>query len=70
MKTLAMGLSLFTTAGITLYWALVFTGVFKVEELIPGYRSWFMSFPLADGWIAVVSLLTFIFLLQNNDKAA
>jgi hypothetical protein len=61
---------LFTTLGITVYWTLVFTGIFKVEELIPGYHNWFMSFPLADSWIAVVSLLAFIFLLQNNDKAA
>ena len=29
-----------------------------------------MSFPLADGWIAVTSLLAFIFLLRGNDKAA
>jgi hypothetical protein len=28
-----------------------------------------MSFPLADGWIAVVSLLAFIFLLRGDDKS-
>jgi hypothetical protein len=69
MKNLALGLTAFTTFGIVVYWTLVFTKIFPVTDLVPGYRTWFMSFPLADGWIAVVSLLTFIFLLQNNEKA-
>jgi len=70
MKALALGLTGFTTLGIGVYWSLVFTRVFPVTDLVPGYRTWFMSFPLADGWIAVISLLAFVFLLQNNDKAA
>ncbi len=70
MRILALGLTGFTTLGIVVYWSLVFTRVFPVTELVPGYRTWFMSFPLADGWIAVVSLLAFIFLLQNNEKSA
>jgi len=70
MKQLALGLTAFTTFGIFAYWITVFTGVFKVTELVPGYRNWFMSFPLADGWIAIVSLLAFIFLLQGNNKAS
>ncbi|MBI3165178.1 MAG: hypothetical protein HYZ24_10885 [Chloroflexi bacterium] len=41
-----------------------------MTELVPGYKNWFMSFPLADGWIAVTSLLAFIFLLRGDDKAA
>ena len=70
MKQLALGLTAFTTIGIVTYWTLVFTGTFKVTELIPGYRNWFLSFPLPDGWIAVVSLLAFIFLLKGDDKAS
>lgn len=70
MRTLALGLTGFTTLGIVTYWSLVFTRIFPVTDLVPGYRNWFMSFPLADGWIAVVSLLAFLFLLKNNDKAA
>jgi hypothetical protein len=70
MKTTALGLTGFTTLGILGYWGLVFSGVFPVADLVPGYRAWFMSFPLADGWIAAVSLLAFIFLLQNDDRAA
>jgi len=70
MRQLALGLTALTTFGIVAYWLSVFTGIFKVTELVPGYRNWFMSFPLADGWIAVVSLLAFIFLLQGDDKAS
>jgi len=70
MGQLALGLTAFTTFGIVAYWITVFTGIFKVTELVPGYRNWFMSFPLADGWIAVVSLLAFIFLLRGDDKAS
>lgn len=70
MKKLALGLTALTTFGIIVYWTLVFAKTFPVIELVPGYKNWFLSFPLADGWIAVVSLLAFIFLLQNNEKAA
>ena len=70
MKQLALGLTAFTTFGIMVYWLLVFTNIFKVSELVPGYRNWFMSFPLADGWIAIASLLAFIFLLQGDSRAA
>ena len=70
MRNLALGLTAFTTIGIVVYWALVFAKIFAVTELVPGYKNWFMSFPLADGWIAVVSFLAFIFLLQGNDKAS
>jgi hypothetical protein len=70
MKQLALGLTAFTTFGIIVYWILFFTGTFKVTELVPGYRNWFMSFPLADGWIALVSFLAFIFLLNGDTKAS
>jgi hypothetical protein len=70
MRTLALGLTAFTTFGIAAYWTLVFAKIFPVTELVPGYRNWFMSFPLADGWIAVVSLLAFVFLLRGDEKAA
>lgn len=69
MKNLALGLTAFTTFGIVVYWVLVFAKVFPVTELVPGYKNWFMSFPLADGWIAVTSLLAFIFLLRGDDRA-
>ena len=70
MRQLALGLTAFTTFGVVSCWTLFFAGIFKVTEPVPGYKNWFMSFPLADGWIAVVSLLAFIFLLRGDDKAA
>ncbi len=66
MRNLALGLTAFTTFGIVIYWAMAFAGIFKVTELMPGYRNWFMSFPLADGWIAIMSLLAFIFFTSKQ----
>lgn len=49
---------LWTTAlFIIAYWLSVFTGVFPVEETVPGYRAWFISFPLADAYIAVCAVV-------------
>lgn len=70
MKNLAVGLTAFTALGVIVYWTLVFAKIFPVTELAPGYKNWFMSFPLADGWIAVVSLLAFIFLLRDDPRAS
>jgi hypothetical protein len=70
MKKLALGLTAFTTFGIIVYWITVFAGIFPLTELVPGYLDWFLSFPLADGWIAVTSLLAFFYLFQNKEKAS
>lgn len=68
-KNLAIGLSFFTTFGILTYWTLVFTGVFPVEELIPGYTEWFMAFPLVDAWIGVTAFLGGMFLVKGRESA-
>jgi len=68
-KQLAIGLSFFTTFGIFTYWTLVFTGVFPVVDLIPGYSDWFMAFPLADAWIGVTAFLAGYFLLKGRELA-
>jgi hypothetical protein len=44
-----------TAIGILAYWSMVFAGLFPVEELVPGYSRWFLSFPLADAWIAATA---------------
>jgi hypothetical protein len=69
MKKTLIGFSLFTALGITLYWLLVFTGIFPVEELVPGYKNWFMSFPVADLWIAIAALIAGIALLKEKEIA-
>ncbi|MBT3187499.1 MAG: hypothetical protein HN736_13360 [Anaerolineae bacterium] len=68
-KNLAIGLSFFTTFGIFTYWISVFTGIFPVVDLIPGYTDWFMAFPLADAWIGVTAFLGGYFLLKGKDTA-
>ncbi len=67
MRKTVISLTFFTTAGIIIYWALVFAGVFPVTELVPGYTNWFMSFPLADFWIAISSLVAGVLLLQKKE---
>lgn len=64
-----LSLLLFTAVGTTIYWILVFVGIFPVTDIVPGYRSWFMSFPLADGWFAACALISAIYLLRDDPKA-
>ena len=64
-----LALLLFTAIGTTSYWVLVFLGVFPVTDIVPGYRTWFMSFPLADGWFATCALISAIYLLRGDAKA-
>ncbi len=65
-----LSLLLFTAAGIIIYWALVFLGIFPVTDIVPGYRDWFMSFPLADGWIAACALLAAACLVKGDARAS
>jgi hypothetical protein len=67
-KKIIFGFSIFTAAGILAYWTLVFAGLFSVEEIVPGYQNWFMSFPAADFWIAVNAILLAVFLKKGDDK--
>lgn len=69
-KKIVIGLSIFTAAAGILYWVSVFTGVFPVEELVPGYKTWFMSFPIADSWMFVCAILAAIFAARNHPLAA
>jgi hypothetical protein len=62
--------SLFTAAAGILYWVLVFTGLFPVEELVPGYQNWFMSFPIADGWMFLCAILAAVYTLKRDPRAA
>lgn len=69
MKKWLIGLSVFTSAGIILYWITVFLGIFPVVELVPGYTLWFMSFPLPDFWIAINALIAAILLIRGRGTA-
>lgn len=69
-RKIVIGFSLFTaTAGI-LYWITVFAGLFPVTELVPGYENWFMSFPVADGWMFVCAVLASFYAVKGHPLAA
>ncbi|MBI5119116.1 hypothetical protein HZA56_21840 [Candidatus Poribacteria bacterium] len=68
-KGIVLSLLFFTAAGIAIYWILVFSGVFEIADIVPGYKDWFMSFPLADGWIAACALLSAVYFLKGNPAA-
>lgn len=61
-------LSFLTGFGILFLWILVWSGIFLVEDKIPGFRNYFTSFQLADMWLAVNAILTGIFILLKNPK--
>lgn len=62
-----VGLLLTTSLFVFGYWASVFTGVFPVEEIVPGYKTWFMSFPIPDFYIAICAILS-VYHLNSNKK--
>lgn len=70
MKPLLRATLYFTAAGIVAYWAAMFSGAFPVDELVPGYRTWFLSFPLADFWIAATSVLAAALVTANRPLGA
>jgi hypothetical protein len=71
MKTekLFKGLLITTTLFVVGYWTSVFTGIFPVEELVAGYRNWFMSFPIPDFYIAISAILTVYYFAKNKKLA-
>jgi hypothetical protein len=62
-------LSIITGLGILLQWILVWTGIFLVEESVPGFRNYFLSFQVADLYLVLLSFLTAAFILLRNPKA-
>lgn len=70
MKKTIAAICLFSAMVIILYWGAVFTGLFPVHDIVPGYREWFMAFPVADLWLAILLMLTAISLLKESKQAA
>lgn len=48
------------------YWLSVYTGLFPVEEIVEGYKNWFMSFPIPDTYIAICAMLAANYLSKNQ----
>ncbi|MGA9399211.1 MAG: hypothetical protein WBV22_13255 [Anaerolineaceae bacterium] len=62
-------LSFFSGAGILLQWIMVWTGNFPVEDSVPGFRNYFLSFQAADLWLILLAFMTGIFILLKNQKS-
>jgi hypothetical protein len=62
-------LSFLTGVGILFQWILVWTGYFPVEESVPGFRNYFLSFQVADIWLILLAFLTGIFSIKRDPKA-
>lgn len=70
MKKTVIALSLFGAIFTIGYWSSVFLGLFPVTETVPGYTTWFMSFPIADLWLASMLFLTAISYLKGSSRTA
>lgn len=68
-RSLVCVFSFLTGAGILLQWILVWAGRFPVEESVPGFRNYFLSFQVADLWLILLAFLTGAFILLKNPKA-
>ncbi len=64
-----VGLAAVTSVFIAGYWSVLFAGAFPVDDLVPGYRSWFMAFPVADAWIGFWASLTVVAACKHRPSA-
>ncbi len=62
-------LSFLTGAGILLQWIFVWSGNFSVDESVPGFRNYFLSFQAADLWLILLAFMTGISIILRNPKA-
>ena len=62
-------LSFLTGGGILLQWILVWSGKFSIDESVPGFRNYFLSFLAADLWLILLAFLSGIFIILKNPKA-
>ena len=67
-KTLTV-LSFALAAAMVLYWVAVFSGALPVEEEVPGYTNWYMSYWLPDLWIGAAAGLAGLLLVQGRAAA-
>ncbi len=68
-KKIVIALSLVTATLGIVYWITVFAGLFPVTELVPGYRDWFMSFPIADSWMFLCAILASFYAVKGRPLA-
>jgi len=68
-KRIVISLATFTAVAGIAYWISVFSGIFPVTELVPGYKTWFMSFPIADSWLFICAILAAVFTVRGHPLA-
>ena len=61
-------MSFLTGLGILSLWIFIWLGLFPIEDKVPGFRNYFMSFQLADIWLIVNALLTGTFIILKSPK--
>ena len=66
---IVISLATFTAVAGIIYWIAVFTGIFQVTDLVPGYKTWFMSFPIADSWLFICAILAVVYTVRNHALA-
>jgi hypothetical protein len=62
-------LGFLTGGGILLQWIFVWSGKFPINESVPGFRNYFLSFQAADLWLILLAFLTGIFIVLRDPKA-
>ena len=62
-------LSILTGSGILFQWILVWVGIISVDESIPGFRNYFLSFQVADLYLVLLAFLTAAFVILRDQKA-
>jgi hypothetical protein len=62
-------LSIVTGIGILFQWILVWSGMFPVDENVPGFRNYFLSFQVADFYLVLLAFFTVAFILLRDSKA-
>jgi hypothetical protein len=65
LRTIAI-LELLTGAGLILFWILFFTVGLAPKNPPPGYFAYERSFPLPDGLLSILMLVTGTLLMLNN----
>ena len=66
---IVIGLGSVTLFFIIGYWSALFAGAFAVADLVPGYRHWFMAFPVADAWIGLWAGLAAVAAWRRRESA-
>lgn len=66
----AAALSAVTGVGVLLQWILVWSGAFPINESVPGFRNYFVSFVAADMWLVIAGLCAARLITKGDRRAS